>query len=257
MGKHTKLLAECDRLFDAGLYANGLNLLNAAIEKDPCAILFFNRGICHRAIGEYERAYDDYSTAIAKCPDEWVYWSARGDLQFQCLGRATAALDDHYKAIDCDPNKASPHLSLSLCFLELDDNNSARVHVEQAIALEPENAQCYAIKAICETDLGDYEAAIEPLKTATRLESDYAQNWHSLGFAYHQTERLEEARACVEKAISIERSLRFFMSLADIQLDLGKNKEAVATLNLAKEFPMDEGHKMMFDLYMKKAKGAE
>jgi len=83
---------------DAGFPQEAINLYTLAIEKDPEFIdAYYNRGVVHFTLREYNKALSDFNRVIEKRPDMAMAYASRGST-FEKLGDYYNALKDYKKA---------------------------------------------------------------------------------------------------------------------------------------------------------------
>ena len=105
-------------------------------------------------------------------------WNAWANLKGQ-------ASDYARKAVTLDENDHHAHCILSTSYVFKREYGRARLHIESAIAINPNDANTLANAALVWSFLGDSSKAVEMAETAVRLDPHYP-DWYSalLGLAY-------------------------------------------------------------------------
>jgi Flp pilus assembly protein TadD len=136
-----------EMLRNAGQYAEAIPYYTKAIAaagNPPPAgawTLFFDRGICEDALGNWAAAEPDMQQALALSPGQpyvlnylGYSWALRG----QKLGQAQAMLE---QAISLDPNDGPIIDSLGFVKLKQGDTGTAITLLTQAVQLDPDDAE--------------------------------------------------------------------------------------------------------------------
>lgn len=140
--------------FPANLALGELNLLRGEYKK---ALEWFEKagklesgnirvlwglGDAHAGLNEHDKALGYYSQAYDANP-EMAEAAFRLGVGYKNAGRPDDAIRFHEIAIRLDPNKAKYHLGLVAIYLPRIMDFSAKKHLDQALALEPENLLCH------------------------------------------------------------------------------------------------------------------
>ncbi len=168
--------------------------------------LFFRytQGTNAQARQLFERALaldPQYAEAYAYL--SWTYYREgffRWSADPQILERALALAQ---KAIALDDPLPSAHSSLSLVYAAKQQYDQAIVEGERAIALDPNNADSYALQADVLNYAGRPEEALRAMEQAMRLNPHYPPLYlFELGGAYYLTGRYIEAVATLQEFLS-------------------------------------------------------
>jgi len=179
-------------LYDQARYDEAIARYTKVIELVPdSGIGYDNLGITYLAIGDLDRAESTFSAS--PLPSRWTYLN-RGVVNYY-RGEFAQAAEDHKRAIDL-----APEVHTNLGFL-----GDALRFVEG----EEENATDAYERAI---ELAEQELAIDPT------------DWRSvgrLGVYYVHTERLDMARAQLERLLELKPNATAFYWASLISLQLG------------------------------------
>src|SRR5262249_1345405 len=155
------------------------------------------RQLCDKAVAldpQYGEAYEGLSVTYFA---EWNWrWSAAPQTLERALALAQkgAALDDSLPVV---------HWGLSHVYVAKQQYDQAIAEGEQAIALDPNNADSYAVLAEALNFAGKPEEALRAVAQAMRLNPHYPP-WYlsELGWAYLSTGRYAEAITTLKEAVS-------------------------------------------------------
>src|SRR5262249_9919459 len=133
----------------------------------------------------------------------WTYyleWSFQWSQDSQNLEHALALAR---KAIALSDSLPRAHSLLGLIYVRKQQYDRAFSEGEQAIALDPNNADSYGWQANVLTFAGRPEEALQVVEQAMRLNPRYPSHYlFNLGWAYHSTGRYAEAVATLKEALS-------------------------------------------------------
>jgi tetratricopeptide (TPR) repeat protein len=102
--------------------------------------VLFNVGTCERRAGNIAAAEGYYDRLIARWPDHWESYSARGLVRVR-LGRPQEALLDLDKALAMAPQDADTHYRRGLALTDLGRPEEARAAWERTLELDPSHRQ--------------------------------------------------------------------------------------------------------------------
>ncbi len=90
--------AKAYHFIDSGLPQEAINLYTLAIKKDPDFVeAYYNRGVAHFTLREYDKALEDLNKVIEMRPDLAIAYASRGST-YDRLGEHFKALKDFKKA---------------------------------------------------------------------------------------------------------------------------------------------------------------
>ena len=127
----------------------------------------------------------------------------------ECLGRedyaaAEARLREAHRLV---PERVSVLTNLSAALLRQEKIDDAAKYADQALALDPGNAQGWLNLAGCRSGAGALAEALECCERCVALKPDYAEAWSSHGAILLGLYRYEEALASCDKAIALQPGL--------------------------------------------------
>ena len=253
MTNERDILNECKRLIKEQLHDEAVNLLSQVIAVTPSHELLYQRGEQYEYLGEFEKALDDFSSALLLEPNETNYLQARGVLLSSRLGRAEESLDDFSKAASLDPSSAVPHKHLSISHLLLGNLASAYDHAERAIDLDDSDGFSHYCLGRCLLAEKRFHSARTEFEIALKLGPQSARFWNGLSSACLGTGELDKAELYCQNGINLEASAMSYLSLARIQLDRANPQGAIESLETAKTFNLGYAEQVLLDGYLNRA----
>lgn len=253
MTNERDVLNECKRLIKEQLHDEAVNLLSQVIAATPNHELFYQRGEQYEYLGEFEKALDDFSSALLLEPNETNYLKARGVLLSSRLGRPEDSLDDFSKASSVDPSSAVPHQHMSISHLLLGNVNAACDHAERAIDLDDSDGFSHYCLGQCRLAEERFHSARTEFEIALKLGPQSARFWNGLTTACLRTGELDKAELYCQNAINLEASAMSYLSLARIQLDRANPQGAIESLETAKTFDLGYAEQVLLDGFLKMA----
>lgn len=174
-------IAEGQRLFSQGFYAEALQEYDKAITLDPThAVALNDRGVIHHHQGNYADAIKDLTPAINFSNGEYYQahfnlanaYFAQGQLD-KAIREYTTALDIHPDYLDALQRRGLAHHQLGLANQQPTSFNIAIDDYTAAINLSPENGILYVWRADSYYELGQmHEANDDYALASTLIEED-------------------------------------------------------------------------------------
>jgi lipoprotein NlpI len=150
---------------------------NRAIEFDPTARAYVNRGNAFSARGDSDQAIADYNRAIGLNPKDAVAYSNRGKA-FYAKGENDHAIADYTQAIQID-RAAHPYNSRGDAYLAKGDYEHAVADYDRVIELDAGYSRAYLKRGVANFYLGAIPKAVADLNRASGLDpkEPYAALW--------------------------------------------------------------------------------
>lgn len=106
----------------------------------------FAHGMLHLALGDIDTATEDFGKLKTVEPDSRN--SCMAQVALLCAkGRYSDAVPFCQKLVAYDDRNAEYHMQLALCLLHADNLTESSQAIARAISLDPENPECYEVRA--------------------------------------------------------------------------------------------------------------
>ena len=184
-----------------------------AIESNPTAEAFQNRGIGLSSLNKDEAAINDLNEAVRRDAKISAIYINRGNV-YRKLGSLSKAIQDYSKAIEIDPKDARAFNSCSLVFADLRDFEKAIIDSTAAIKLDPGNAGAYNNRGVSWREQGNFDKAIADYNRAIELAPNDASAYGNRGYAHKQ--KGDYAAAVTDYVAAIELNPRIPETLNDL-----------------------------------------
>jgi tetratricopeptide (TPR) repeat protein len=174
-----------------------INVAELAKKFSPAVIRNFKDGMKAEQRGQMAAAVRLYEAALREAPD---FYPAINNLGIRHLqtGNVKAAEAEFRRVIELNQNGAQAYFNLGNVLFMSHRNDEAKQTLEAGLRLSPSNAMGHYLSGSVLTQLGDYKAAEEQLKTARELNPRMPQVPISLATLYLQSGREHEAAAMFE-----------------------------------------------------------
>ncbi len=171
---------------------NGLfSISEEGLEGDPDNPVFYAmKGYSLRKLGRYQEALAADARAIELQPNA-VRYANRG-ITHLAMGNYTAALADAHDSLVLDPGYATAYSLEALAWSGLNNNTAATDAIGKAIALDPEDASSWHIRGRIALAEGNCTLAITSLQRSIDIDADYSLPWPSLQNATADLNTAEE-----------------------------------------------------------------
>ncbi|MCA9403554.1 MAG: tetratricopeptide repeat protein [Candidatus Omnitrophica bacterium] len=129
------------------VWRDGITLWSDVLEKSPGLIRpYTHLATAYLNQGNYERALEIYSAAIAADPQRAESYNNRGNV-YTVLKQYDLALDDYRQALVLDPTLEKTYNNVGIIYNKRKQFAEALDHYNRAIALNPTNAGAYFNRA--------------------------------------------------------------------------------------------------------------
>ena len=152
----SSLIQKANEFYDLEDYSKAIYFYNQAINlNDDDYTLFFNRGLAHEFLNEFENAIKDFDYALSLFDGEnsigsSIYYS-KGRCYF-LLNTYEEAIKSFDNAIDLNPNGELFFFYRGLCYYELDENELAIDNFDRAIDLNPNDDRYFYYRSKAKRD---------------------------------------------------------------------------------------------------------
>ena len=193
--------------YQRGDFDRAIQDYTEAIALNPdLAGVYYNRGLAYGEKGDHDRAIQDYDKAIVLKPDYAEAYNNRG-IDYREKGDYDRAIQDYSKAIELKPDFAEAYNNRGNAYGEKGDYGRAIQDYSKAIELKPDYAEAYNNRAIAYGEKGDYARAIQDFDKAIALNPDFAGAYNNRGFAYMAKGDHHRAIQDFDKAIALKPDL--------------------------------------------------
>ncbi len=187
-------------------YSQALEL--GGLNEHNTVVSYYWRGYAFAEIGDDNRAFEDFSQAIAIDPQYATAYNDRGNVLYRREAYQNA-ISDYSQALAIDPQYAIAYRNRGLAYSYLDDNQKAITDYNQAIAIDPQYADAYNSRGYAFAELGDYNQAIEDYNQALAFEPDTALYLGNRSWSLSELGSYDQAIDDATQAIAIDASLAF------------------------------------------------
>ena len=133
-----------------------------------------DRGLTYYKSGKYQKALEDFDSALARDPGNAEIYRVRGDTNLR-LKNPDRALADYSKSLELNPKDAVAYNNRGLVYHELNELDKALEEYSHALAINPGMAIFYENRAIIFLAKGMNDKAAEDYSQALKLTTDEAR----------------------------------------------------------------------------------
>lgn len=156
-----------------GIWKNGFVLWNDVIEKHPdrVPVAYNNRGIAFTKMGRLDKAVEDFNTAIALDPSDYLAYVNLGKLYLN-IGSLEKSIEYSGRAIVLAPLEPVPYNNRGISYHYAGRHDSALEDFNKAIELDRFYAGAYFSRGNLYRDIGRMELAVADYRKACDLGHD-------------------------------------------------------------------------------------
>lgn len=177
-------------------YQDAVTAYKKAVELLPAfSEAWHQLGWCYNELGRFNDAIDAFKKEELNNPKDPASTHFEIGFAYQGLEKYDEAIGRFTAAISLDKVYASAYKERSNCYFIKQESQKALDDINEYTSLI-ENVQdpdFYYQKGWCENDLKKYGEAINSLKKALELKSDFTEAKADLGFAYFKLKRYDDA----------------------------------------------------------------
>ena len=199
---------------------------------------YFNQGLAHLHVNEYEKAIEKFDKALSLDPNFTAAFFQRGIARHRA-GSLEGAISDYDQAVSLDPNCGEAYLQRGKVYVELSEWDQAIADFDQAVAILAENEdkiEAYFQRGLLWYQKKDSGKAIANFDQVIALDPHRAQAYNARGNAYNAqggaTESVarEKAIADYNQAISLDRKYAAaYFNRGNAQYELGQLDQAISS----------------------------
>ncbi len=191
-----------------GIWKNTFTLWNDVIEKQPekkIPFAYLGRGLIFEGQGQIDRAFEDYSKAIALVPSYYKAYINRGNV-YSKMGQPDKAIADYDKVISLKPYSSDAYNNKGLIYSDAGLFDKAIEQYDRALNIDPYDSLAYTNRGLAYSLLGEHRLAVEDLNKAIGLDKNYARAYDIRGRVYLKTRDSERAVHDFQKACGLRYS---------------------------------------------------
>ncbi len=187
--------------------------LQVDVSQELGALVAVLQGLSHYGRGAYERALQAFNKAADLLPETprllGERWAAlffyRGNA-YADLGQYEQAIADYNQAIQINPQDAEAYNNRGIAYADLGQYEQATADYNQALQINPQLAEAYYNRGNAYYDLGQYEQAIADYTQAIQINPQLAKAYHNRGVTYAHLGQYEQAIADFKQALVLCKS---------------------------------------------------
>lgn len=182
-------------------YPMAIELYTRAIENGVKGIFELNnRGASYRNIGDYDKALDDYYSAL-KIEHNPIVINNIG-IVYQTTNEHNKAVEYFRKALKIRPNSVTVLDNLGYSLSELDEHEEAIEIYSSAILANSKDPQLYNNRGVSYAELEEYDKAFNDFDKAIELDGNYGLAYENRGIYKILSNSIGGCRD-IEKAIKL------------------------------------------------------
>lgn len=201
--------------------------------------------VCHRNLGEQEKAAAFYAKAAAIDPAHIIWWNGNwADMKFREQKDTLGAIKLMKEAAEKMPEGPEKYLAYAACFFYKNNPDSANIMATKALEIAPNNILALDQVSKYSYYNGDYEKSItlhkkeiEVLTKGKDIENRLIQlqnAYNVLAMSEYQVAAFDSALVHVQKAIDIDPQAAFpYTTLAETYAFMGDHEKFYEAVTLA------------------------
>jgi tetratricopeptide (TPR) repeat protein len=163
-----------DRIMAADDFTEALQHYDSAIDpQNPDALNLYRRAATRDAMGETDRAIDEYGEAIRRDPKSPLAFYGRGVLLASRKRAFTRAIGDFDKVLNLQPNNVDALILRGDSYSQLGQVGQALADLNRAVADAPDNPQAFLYRGLAQGRRGEDKLALADYDEAIKLEPRY------------------------------------------------------------------------------------
>ena len=234
-------LARFDEPASSDELAQEVAQLSRLIQGKPTqAALYARRGAAWFKLREFDKAIEDFSTALKLNDKLDEAWFGRG-MALGRNGQVDEGILDLGVYIHRHPTSSLAYTKRGVRYIWKGDLENAEKDLARAVALNPRNAEAHDDLGVIYAQRRDYEKAAQHFQATIRAEPSYQKAYHNLAMVHYLTERNELALTVVDQALQLVPDARDSLLLKGAILEaLGRHVEARTLKDDAEFLPQGE-----------------
>lgn len=196
------------------------------------ALGWYNEGIAHLKINQFEEAMQFINTALEALPENPDFLIGKGDV-YLSLGNYEEAYYYYRRAADNEPDNFRAWLNMGTALLRLENYSDALSCYRKANTIRDHDGEVWLGMGICLLNLGDMDEASNALKTAIRLKPNQPALWYYLGRIERDAQKA--LRLLIRGYRMDPDNIDILLEMTRIYIDMGNQEGAGKVLERAYE----------------------
>jgi len=173
-----------DKLYQKGDINGAINEFKTGLLLDPLNVNIHNSlGVCYGVSGSFEKAKEEFETAIWLGPNESMALYNSGLVNL-LLDNKNRALELFLEAESIEEDVFEVEFQLGKLYLESGKPEKGKKHLEKAVDLRSESRAAFRCLGDCNKALNKIDEAIASYKKAIKLNPNDADSLSSLGYLF-------------------------------------------------------------------------
>ncbi|UTW67777.1 tetratricopeptide repeat protein [bacterium SCSIO 12643] len=182
-----------------------------------------------------------WTDAIEKFPEVAGSWGGRG-VYYRMEKKYTKALKDLNQAVALNPNEAMFYSNRGNIFFDLGQDDNALFDYNNCIRLDSTDENAFANRGAIFGRRGQYDEAVMDLSRAIDLDPDFVNAYMNRGIIYSVLNQREQAKNDYRKCVELEPDNHGIWNAIAVEYQyLGAFDSSVAVLNTAIQLEPNEG----------------
>lgn len=202
---HPRALAlRCQLLWEKESLEAALDLARQGQEQYPEQVIFYTlQASIYRSVNDFDAAKEILQSGLNAVPQNTELLFELGALAYE-QGREQTAVEHMEEIITLDPDHAKALNFLGYTLVEQgQDLFRAKILIEKALALDPENGYYLDSLAWYQYTIGHHQKAWDTIQTAVSLVADDPVIWEHYGDIARALEQTEQARKGYRRALKL------------------------------------------------------
>lgn len=201
------------------------------------AVNYLERADAYFLLHDFDKAIDDYTTALRLNPREDRAWYGRG-LALARNGHIQQGINDLTVFLQHKPDSSPGYTKRGVRYLWLGDKSHAQQDLEKAVELDYDNAEAHDDLGVVLAQQGLYAQAADHFLTALELDASYQKAYHNMATISYLTDKPQLALDFINAALELRPDAQESVILkGKILKALGRADEAQTLADEAEFLP--------------------
>eukprot|EP01138_Halocafeteria_seosinensis_P016493 gb/GECG01016824.1/.p1 GENE.gb/GECG01016824.1/~~gb/GECG01016824.1/.p1 ORF type:complete len:1800 (+),score=238.82 gb/GECG01016824.1/:1-5400(+) len=222
--------------YENGNYEEALKYIEYDIDKHGAnASNLSDKGVYLIELDRRDEAMRFFDQALEQDPNHLESYQKKASCLVS-LGREAEAEPVFEKTLELDPDNVEAMYGRAYCLMKRNDHENANRQLEQVLEKEPNNSGALNNRGYCLMQTGQLDESIKYFDQAINKNKKYTEAITNKGTALSWKGEHKKAIAEFDKAIKLSHgsNINAYLSKATSQMRLGKNEDALQTLEEAR-----------------------